>query len=139
MIVFVDDEHSTVAKVSKELQNRGIECRTFDNVETAWHYLDADGDNVQLVVLDVMMPPRELIPLAEAEDGMSTGIAMWDRLRRRHPKLRMVLLTQITDPELGHSVDLGRSTIVLRKRDLFYDEIADEIQRFLKGQKGGAK
>ena len=77
-VLLVDDEVDFVSTLAERLQLRGVETITATDGETALDLIEKDPPEV--VVLDVMMP------------GIG-GVDVLNRIKARHPKLPVILLT----------------------------------------------
>jgi len=97
VIVFFDDEPHFVHYYLKELRTAyGVDRVVFrDNLNEAQQDLDANGDQVEAMVLDIMMPPRSEWSPGDAEGGLNSGIKfLEDNLALlRKSKIPVVILT----------------------------------------------
>jgi len=77
-VLLVDDEEEFVVTLAERLKLRGIEARVATDGDEA--LTKVEEELPQVVVLDVMMPG-------------TSGIDVLQHIRRRHPEVRVILLT----------------------------------------------
>ncbi len=126
MIYMVDDEPRYVVTYLKELERRGYKVRPFDSVDAAWAALQADLEQVQLVILDIMMSSGEQYSPDETQHGLRTGVRFYEEVHALAPRLPVVMLTNVTDSKL---IERFRSVGIpwFPKYETFADELGDWV------------
>lgn len=87
MIFIVDDDPSVRTSLTRLLRSVDYEAQAFGNSAEFLDGLDAAGQNVACVILDVRMP------------GMS-GVALQEVINRRAPQVPVIVLTATDDADL---------------------------------------
>lgn len=101
-ILVVEDDESLRQLAQKILDQAGYKVYCASGVEQAEHLLGEVGEQVHLLITDVVMP-----------DG--GGVELWSRISQRLPKLRVLFISGYTDGRLpehqlieGHSAFLAK-------------------------------
>lgn len=79
-VLLVDDEVPFVETMTKRLSKRGMNVQTAFSGMEALEKLDEEGNNVEVVILDVKMP------------GMD-GVETLGEIKRKHPLVEVIMLT----------------------------------------------
>ena len=131
MILFIEEQETSADLYFEEMEARGLPVRLFLSVDSAWEFLDdlkAMKEPLDLVILDVMMPPGRLFEKRDTSDGLNTGLHFFRLLRERFPKVPIVFLTNRTAPIVAQTIAGDANTVVRIKSDTFPDEFAEEIR-----------
>jgi CheY-like chemotaxis protein len=96
----IDDEKRQMDSYRLDLEFRGFEVRFVSDVDEVVRMLGRGGDVPELAILDLMMPPGAAFAAADTESGLRTGIRLFEALRERWPKLPVMILTNVTDPDV---------------------------------------
>lgn len=104
MIVFIDDEarlmDSHRQHLEFKLEEYQKELRYFSDVDEAVGYFDIHKDQLELVVLDVMMPPGDSFD-KDSNHGLITGYLVYKRFRNASPDLPILFYTNSADEVLA--------------------------------------
>lgn len=97
-ILIVDDDPSVMRTAMRLLETAGYSVKTAFNGQAAIDELGRPGNDVDLVLLDVMMPEM---------DGRTAYIA----IKRRHPALKVIFLSAVQPPPdvLKHAMSQGHA------------------------------
>jgi CheY-like chemotaxis protein len=101
MILFVDDEPSYVANYVTELQVSGYRVDLVANVTDGLRKLESKNVSIELMVLDIMMSPRGAFTAEETQQGLRTGVRVYETARRERPQLPIIILTNAKDGTLA--------------------------------------
>jgi CheY-like chemotaxis protein len=74
MIFFVDDDRRYIKDYVEEIESRNYSVIHEYNIDDAFKSVVEHIQNIQLLILDVMMPPGELLDERDNENGKRTGI-----------------------------------------------------------------
>jgi DNA-binding NtrC family response regulator len=77
MILFVDDEIRGVDSYITELHLSGFDVSFQENVDEALRVLEERIDDVDLVILDIMMPPALTFIDMDTQLGLRTGLRFY--------------------------------------------------------------
>jgi CheY-like chemotaxis protein len=136
-LLFIDDDRRRMTKYVDELIENGYEVVFEDNVDLALATLRSHKD-VDLVVLDISMPPGAEYKFEDTVGGTRTGLALYDTIRTERPELRIVALTNVPDPRVAEHFARDNASLwrLVRKPDVLPRQFAEFVGQFLTG-KGG--
>jgi CheY-like chemotaxis protein len=107
-VLCVDDEADTEKMASKFeiMRGMGVESIPVTQVKDVLPTLQALGDEIKLLVLDVIMPPEDEYSLEETDGGTSTGIRLLKDIRHSYKTLPIVIVSvrRIREIELEYDV-----------------------------------
>lgn len=131
MIMMVDDEDRRMDIYRLELADVGYRVELFKNVDAALQTLEARLTEVQLLVLDVMMPPGITFKDADTLDGLRTGERFFEHVRKLSAELSVIFFTNVSDPNLIKNYKRAYHCKILRKEDYQPYEFAEEVARII--------
>jgi CheY-like chemotaxis protein len=116
MILFVDDEPFFVDTYVTALTDGGYEVSLQKKVGAAMKIFEGPDAHIELVITDVMMTAGTAFAPEEApQSDLTTGFAFYDWIRRRAPKLPVVILTNKTSPDVDEKFGSEENCWVFRK------------------------
>lgn len=105
MILFIDDEARLIDShrlhLEFKLADYQKELKYFSDVDEALKFFDAHKDELELVILDVMMPPGTSFSKEESNHGLKTGYLIYKRFRAAAPNLPIMFYTNSADETLA--------------------------------------
>lgn len=101
-ILFIDDEPRRIQSYVDELEKSGYEVEPATDVDYAFVYFVKNMKKIDLLIMDVMMPPGENCKDqdAQTELGLRTGILLSDKIRQIDTDVPIIVLTNVVDDEL---------------------------------------
>jgi DNA-binding NarL/FixJ family response regulator len=95
MILLIDDESRWISGYLDALKLSGYNCELICNVDEldAWLDNDENFNLVDLIILDIMMAPRNRYSEMNTEDGIKTGEFVFDEIINKNPQLPVIILT----------------------------------------------
>lgn len=81
VVLFIDDEPQPSRYYREALQERGYAVEYCRTAESGVSYLEKRAAEVDVIVLDMMMPTPKGVPTAETEDGQLTGVWLLKKCR----------------------------------------------------------
>jgi CheY-like chemotaxis protein len=141
MILFVDDEARDMSSYVDDLNLSGFEVSFQTSIDPALRVFQDNSDQIELLILDIMLPHGEAFDSVETEQGMRTGIRFYEEVRRIAPDLPVIVFTNVSDPLVADRLKKEEGCRFLRKEDIFPYELTHEVQMVLRkpkeSQKGG--
>ena len=133
MIVIVDDEKRCMDTYMLELILSGYDDRVIleTNVDAAMRYIKGNLSSVELLILDIMMPPGADFDNESAQGGLRTGVEFFDRIRRLSADLPVIVFTNVGDPGLATRFEKEKNCWFMRKTDYLPYEFAHEVQQIV--------
>jgi len=105
MILFIDDEarlmDSHRQNLEFKLADHQKELMYFSEVDPAMEFFDAHKDELELTILDVMMPPGHSFD-KDSNHGLKTGYLIYRKFRAASPLLPILFYTNSADDALAN-------------------------------------
>jgi DNA-binding NarL/FixJ family response regulator len=134
-IIFIDDEIECVEVYKEDLEIAANEKNsellniwTFNKLDEAYKYLEVNGNNIDIVILDIMMPgganfyKKDLDPM-----GLKSGFYFYQEVRKQYPNLDIRLFTNVTDSEMERLIQDDPNSKIYYKDVLLPFELTKEI------------
>lgn len=129
MILFIDDEPRYVVAFQDELtQDKEYQVMLISDVDKAIAFLSEHREEVELVILDIMMPPGRALRDAETKRGRRTGVPLYAALRAVASDLPFIILTNVSDPEVEKSFEKESNCQFLHKYEYLPHEVLDIVR-----------
>lgn len=93
MILFIDDELKYISDYLAALRDGEYEVAHVSSTDKAWTIFNESREYLDLVIMDVMMPPGDLLSQDQTNGGHSSGVVLYRMLRAAMPNLPILLLT----------------------------------------------
>ncbi len=122
-ILLVEDDESVKAFSSRALEATGYEVLQADGGEEALELLDEVGDQIDLMISDVMMPEMD-------------GPTLLVEVRKRIPDISVIFVSGFAEDEVRRELEDDRSVEFLPKPYSF-DQINTKVKEVLSGRKEG--
>lgn len=134
-IIFVDDEieyievYAEDLKVAaKEKDSDLLNVLTFDKLDDAYQYIEINGNNIDIVILDIMMPGGEKFYRKDRDPmGLKSGFYFYQEVRKKYPDLDIRLFTNVTDSEMEKLIRDDPNSKMYYKDVLLPFELTKEI------------
>jgi DNA-binding NtrC family response regulator len=131
MILFVDDERRYMDSYTMELALDGYSVTSEQNVDSALLFLTKNLAAVELLILDIMMPPGQSFKDADTWGGLRTGVPFFKRVRELAPHLPVIIFTNVSDNQLEEKFQAEANCRFLRKEDCLPHELVETVRRIL--------
>lgn len=131
MILFVDDEGRFMDSYMVELKLEGYAVSFQSDVDSALPFLEESLDDVELLILDIMMPPGRSFQDADTRWGLRTGVLFYERVRELAPHLPVIIFTNVSDEQLEKRFQAEANCRFLRKKDYLPHELVETVEEIL--------
>jgi len=132
MILFIDDEPRRVKPYIEELKLSGYQVEFKDNVDDALIFWEERKQDLELIVLDIMMPTGDNCDASapkEAECGLETGIYFYNKYLKSQG-VPVILFTHSVDAKIPDNED--NHVYLLKKLDYLPYEFVQKVEAILK-------
>ncbi len=137
MILFVDDEKRRMENYIMELEESGYSVKLCTDVDDALYFLTEHSKRIELIILDIMMPPGKSFNLDDTQMGFRTGIRFYEKIREVNKTLPVIIFTHVADPNIAEKFYTEKNCWFFRKINLLEFELVEEINNILnKNEKG---
>lgn len=107
-IIFIDDEIDAIEVYKEDLEIAAnekngelLDILTFSKLDEAYKYLEINGNNIDIVILDIMMPGGENFYRKDLDPmGLKSGFYFYQEVRKKYPSLDIRFFTNVTDSEM---------------------------------------
>jgi DNA-binding response OmpR family regulator len=132
-IVLIDDDRYNTSLYEMGLTRQGFRVTVYRDPDEALQALMGEQPGADLVILDLSMPPKGAFREEPTHGGLATGVLLFDRLRKRHSQLPIVILTNVIQDEILDKLYQGESrpNLILRKLDCGPLDLPDHIRDVL--------
>jgi CheY-like chemotaxis protein len=137
-ILIVDDELATADAAphgsymwyyTQALRDGGFHVSKAQGPDDALEELSSKNKEVDLVILDIMMPPGKAYEKEDTLDGLRTGVFLAKAIQSRRPHLPILVLTNVQNPEtLSQLRQIHSVKEILYKPDCTPFDLVDEVQ-----------
>lgn len=130
-ILFVDDEEFRMKAHADYLCIKGFDVIYAAEFEKALKKFEDNKENIDLIILDIMIPVED-VKLTEEEEkiteqGISTGLVLYDRIRKKK-KIKTIVLTVRDDIEKAIN-DRGIESYL--KKPIMPNKLLEDINKIL--------
>jgi CheY-like chemotaxis protein len=129
MIFFVDDERRRMRSYVEALESENFEVEFEYNVSKAVTFYEQNAREIELFILDVMLPSGDAFNNQQTDDGLRTGICLHDRIRDENPHIPIIIFTNINIDELSN-VKSKRTKVLNKEYQLPFD-LVEEVKKML--------
>jgi len=135
MILFIDDEARLMDSHRQhlvfKLDEHQKELKYFSEVDPAMEFFDAYKDELELAILDVMMPPGHSFD-KDSNHGLKTGYLIYRKFRAASPFLPMLFYTNSADEALANKAREDQHLKYLSKVNYpLLDDLWTEVRKAL--------
>lgn len=131
MILFIDDEKREMESFVIELGFSGYEVEFKTNVDEAWDFLCANRSQIEVLILDIMMPTGNKFKDDDNHNGLRTGVRFYDDARAKFPDISVIIFTNVADPKVAKKFEKEKKCRYFSKPNLLPHQLADEIKSLL--------
>jgi DNA-binding response OmpR family regulator len=131
MILLIDDEKRTMGSYLQELHMSGFEVKLESSVDLGLRMVEENPNEIDLLILDVMMPPGQAFAHAPTEKGLRTGVHFYDRVRKTNGRLPIMIFTNVIDDSLRRKFEQDKYCRYFQKEELLPYELAETIREIL--------
>lgn len=131
MILFVDEEPRWVRTYIEALRDADYEVTHATTVDEALVIFRTKMAVIELIILDVMMPPGYAFKDEDTVLGTHTGLFIFEKIREIASHLPIIILTNVTEPDVSQFFQSRSCCWLLRKEDYDPFAVVDKVQDVL--------
>jgi CheY-like chemotaxis protein len=131
IVLLIDDNYVPVIHYVRHFQQVGFEIKHFFDPDTALEWAKKERKHIAAILLDIMMPPGEKYQDEDTNEGLKTGVLLYQDLRRLCPRVPVIVLTNVEDQETLRLFDEGPLLKVVQKLDYPPVELAALVRERL--------
>jgi CheY-like chemotaxis protein len=94
-VLYIDDEANTEKMASKFeiMKDEGIEVIPVTRIQEVLPKLEELRGSIDLLIMDIIMPPEDYYSLDETDGGTTTGLRLIEDIRREYEKLPIIIVS----------------------------------------------
>lgn len=127
-IVIIDDDAFELAVHVEALKEAGHNVAFYEGIAVALEAVRAG--NIDLAVVDIMMPTEDVFSAAATDNGRLTGVRLLEEINRLQPTVLLAILTVRKDRKLIDLVD-ALPIVGLIHKPCMPDDFVLQIDAFL--------
>src|SRR3989304_2288098 len=148
MILFVDDETRRMESYKEEMELSCYEVKFLQDVDSAWRFFENNFEKIDLLILDLIMPPGQIFKDENTEDGLRTGIFLFKKIREKATalptvlfsggqppggvqELPVIIFTNVSDAAVREIFRRKEKCWFIHKEDVLPFELAEKIKEIL--------
>lgn len=138
-ILFIDDEERWTDAYVDELRTCGHNVVLKTNVGDALKFFEENCNQIVLLILDIMMSPGSEFTDIETQNGLRTGVRLYEKIREKRQKLYIIILTNVSDLNVQNIFNKEEHCFFYRKPSMFPYELEDQVKALLKNKMDSTK
>lgn len=131
MIVIVDDERRRVDILERELTRAEYDFKLITEVDAALDFIEHHAEQIDLLILDIMMPPGRSFKYEDTEDGLRTGVFFFYRVREKLPELPIIIFTNVRIEDVAEHFRHQVKYWYLEKKDYFPRQVVAKVKEII--------
>jgi len=135
MILMIDDEKRALDSYFSELQMSNFRVSFESSVDAGLKLFEENSTELELLILDLMMPYGEAFNEDETERGFKTGVRFYERVRATNERLPIIILTNSVDEGTRKFFEKDPHCQFFEKEQLLPFELADVVRDVLEKAK----
>lgn len=131
IILVIDDERLPISYYISSLERAQWTVRHLLKCDEVDRVAREASDEIDLIILDIMMPSGNSYSTADTNYGLRTGVLLYRDLRKMLPHTPIVILTNVSNHETLDSFPKEKRTLVCQKLDTPPSKLVDIVRAFL--------
>jgi DNA-binding response OmpR family regulator len=131
MILFLDDERRIMDSYVRELEFSGYQVAFQSDVDTALKFFEENLPQIDLIILDIMMPAGSTFKDVDTRQGLRTGLYMYEKIRQKASNVPVIILTNVSDEKVAERFRSENKCWFFRKEDYLPFELAQQIDEMV--------
>ena len=131
MILFVDDEKRRMSSYVDELEFSNYHVDFKSDIDSALAALEQKQDQIELLILDIMMPIGKNFSDIQNNNGLRTGVFFYRKIRQQNATLPIIIFTNVSDKNLARDIDQDSKTSFYQKENLCPFMLAEKVKEML--------
>lgn len=133
MILFIDDDKRRMKSYVDELEYSEYVVEFKSDVDSAIEFFKHNQKQVELVILDIMMPAGNIFNNTQTENGLRTGICLYQEIRKQKETIPIIIFTNtsISGDKSLNDIENNEMTLFCAKDSFVPKELVKQIKSLL--------
>ena len=101
MILIIDDDTRRLKSHIEYLVFKGYEVHQATSIKDAYEFLEEKTDQIELIILDIMMPTHNYFNYEESIGGKRTGVMLYDEIIKMNPLIPVIVYSAVSETNLA--------------------------------------
>lgn len=115
--LLIDDDFAVTRLYIWELEREGYDVQHVRDPDEAWGAVTEDGSGISVFIVDVMMYSGERYKKVNTENGLRTGVLLYQDIHSLYPDVPVIVLTNLENKRILAEFKGDRDVPVLQKLD----------------------
>lgn len=136
-ILMIEDGVRANVFYRKALRESGFDVTQKEAADDAVEYVRDERNQIDLILLDIMMAPGRYRDRNGIEQGLRTGVFVYEDIRACRPNVPVLVLTNVQDSEALSAFKAGPRLQVARKAQTPPFDLVEIVRRLLAATEQG--
>lgn len=125
-ILLIDDEEMPANYYVQAFEMEGVKVSRAKSTDEALDLAQKDGP-FDMIIIDIMMPPGERLANLDTQDGLTSGIALYEMLAAICPNVPAIFLSNVRNQNILDQAARETKLTVLSKFDYHPFKLVDYV------------
>jgi CheY-like chemotaxis protein len=136
MILFIDDEPARIKSFVEYLKDENFDTKIISSLDEADKFLKNNFQNIDLIVLDIMMPSQSFFDPDSDAVGVNGGFSLYKKTRDGHKEIPIIIFTnKVNIQDIQNMISKDKFSYFIHKRKTLPFELANKISEIIDSTK----
>ena len=136
-ILLIDDEKLVMNYYVNTLEAAGFEVKRYYDTDTTFEFIEKEKPVLAAIIIDIMMVPGKKFQNVDTQDGLKTGVHIYNNIRSDYADIPIIILTNVTNKDTLLCFKEGPLTKVVHKIDYPPSEFTQLLREMINNAKNG--
>ena len=137
LILLIDDHRMPMVFYVQALERAGFVVEHCFDPDSAIAVANARAEEVGAIILDIMMPAGKQYADKDTDDGLRTGVLLYQDLVKICPDVPLIILTNVSDEAVLASLPRRDNMRVVAKLNATPQQLTSQVLEMLRDRTSG--